>query len=299
MAAKLSSQEKERFYRIWFVLLHWVNEQLHLVPRLPAEPPEGSVSPEQATLVRNALWADDRLRTRFIAENPAQLSEEDLALVESWQYRLAGNFFVVRPLKSYTVLLTDFAPHARAYGVVGLTDSVAETMILPLPVYIQTVLLPFENRIIYDSLLTTYNVSFGSSIRSHLKDAYRNAKEREGILTSLLPTAPATPQERRLQIEVRNEKLLQAFRKHLAQTGLSLKMVEQHASTIQQFGSNVLLNQTPSHGLLDMTPDEVESYLQTTGVKTVKTSFKRFVRFLVETGRMEYGQTEELRQMLK
>ncbi len=61
----------------------------------------------------------------------------------------------------------------------------------------------------------------------------------------------------------------------------------------------LLLSQKPSHGLLDMTPNEVESYLQTTGVKTAKTSFKRFVRFLMETGRMEYGQTEELRQMLK
>jgi len=257
------------------------------------------VQPEQATQVRNALWADDRLLTRFTAENPAQLSEEDLALVASWQYRLAGNFFVVRTLKNYTVLLTEAAPHARAYGVVGLTDSVAETMILPLPVYIQTVLLPFEDRIIYDSLLTTYNVSFGPGIRRHLKEAYRNATEREGILTSLLPTAPANPGERRSQIEVRDEKLLQAFRKRLAQTGLSLKMVEQHASTIQHFASNVLLSQTSPHGLLEMTPNEVEAYLQTTGGKTAKTSFKRFVRFLMETGRMEYGQTEELRQVLR
>jgi hypothetical protein len=299
MAAKLSSQEKERFYRIWFVLLHWVNEQLHLVPWLSAVPSEGSVLPEQAMQVRNALWANDRLLKRFIAENPAQFSEEDLALVESWQYRLAGNFFVVRALKDYTVLLTDYAPHAHAYGVVGLTDSVAETMILPLPVYIQTVLLPFEDRIIYDSLLTTYNVSFGPGIRRRLKEAYRNVTEREGILTSLLPTAPANPNELRSQIEARNEKLLQAFRKHLSQTGLSLKMIEQHANTVQHFASTMLLNQTPSHGLLEMTPNEVEAYVQTTDVKTAKTSFKRFVRFLRETGRMEDGQAEDLRQMLK
>jgi hypothetical protein len=299
MAAKLSLPEKERFYRIWFALLHWVNEQLHLVPWLPAVPPEGSVQPEQAVQVRNALWADDRLLTRFTAENPAQLSEEDLALVESWQYRVAGHFFVGRALKNYTVLLTDSAPHARAYGVVGLTDSVAETMILPLPVYIQTVLLPFEDRIIYDSLLTSYTVSFGPGVRRRLKEAYRNATEREGILTSLLPTAPANLNEQRSQIEARNEKLLQAFRKHLAQTGLSLKMVEQHTNTIRHFASTVLLSQTPAHGLLEMTPNEVEAYVQMDGVKTAKTSFKRFIHFLRETGRMEYGQTEELRQMLK
>lgn len=111
-------------------------------------------------------------------------TEKDLTLVESWQYRLAGNFFVVRALKNYTVLLTDFAPHARAYGVVGLTDSMAETMILPLPVYIQTVLLPFEDRIIYDSLLTTYN-----------PPPLALAKERFGefmvFLTTCTKTAPS------------------------------------------------------------------------------------------------------------
>lgn len=46
-------------------------------------------------------------------------------------------------------------------------------------------------------------------------------------------------------------------------------------------------------------PSMSKTTLQTTGVKTAKTSFKRFVRFLMETGRMEYEQTEELRQKLK
>ncbi len=169
-------------------------------------------------------------------------------------------------------------------------------MILPLPVYIQTVLLPFGKRIIYDSLLTTYNVSFGPGIRRRLKEAYRNATEREGILTSLLPTAPANPGELRSQIEAHDKKLLYAFRKHLARTGFSLKMVERHASTIQHFASTMLLSQSSPHGLLDVTSNEIEAYLQTTGVKTAKTSFKRFVLFLVET---EYEQTVGLRQMLK
>src|SRR5579859_6581837 len=111
MAATLSPQENERFYRIWFRLLHWVNEQLHLVPSMPAVPPLGSVSPEQATQVRNALWKDDRLRECFVAENPMQLPEEDLALVRSWQHRIGGKFFVLRALKKYTVLLSEGTPH--------------------------------------------------------------------------------------------------------------------------------------------------------------------------------------------
>jgi hypothetical protein len=48
-----------------------------------------------------------------------------------------------------------------------------------------------------------------------------------------------------------------------------------------------------------MTPGEVEVYLQMADVKTAKASFRRFVRFLMETGRIEYGQTEELRRQCR
>lgn len=74
-------------------------------------------------------------------------------------------------------------------------------MILLLPVYIQTVLLLFGDRIIYDSLLTTYNASFGLGIRRRLKETYRNVMEREGILTSFLSAVPVSQNAVRSQIE--------------------------------------------------------------------------------------------------
>jgi len=50
-------------------------------------------------VLRDALWADDALRDRFIADNPAGLPPADLALVASWRHRLAGSFFIERYLK--------------------------------------------------------------------------------------------------------------------------------------------------------------------------------------------------------
>ena len=69
----LQPQETERFYRIWWALLSFVNAQCHLVPDLPAQPAPGSVQLADAMKIRNALWADDALLDRFIAENPAAL----------------------------------------------------------------------------------------------------------------------------------------------------------------------------------------------------------------------------------
>ncbi len=165
--------------------------------------------------------------------------------------------------------------------------------------YTQAILLPFEDHIIYDSLLTSYAVTFGPNIRRQLADDYRNAKEREGIITSLLPAAPPSLEELRTQMEARTEKIVQAFRKHLLSSGLSLKTVEQHAGTIESFAHTTLLSQVPPRALLETTPAEIQTYLHANALKkTGATSFKRFVRFLDETGRIEYEQSEALRQAL-
>ncbi len=57
---RLQAQETERFYRIWFALLHYVNTQLHLVPSFPAAPGEQDASPEVTMQVRDAFWAELR-----------------------------------------------------------------------------------------------------------------------------------------------------------------------------------------------------------------------------------------------
>jgi hypothetical protein len=58
-----------------------------------------------------------------------------------------------------------------------------------LPFLCKTILLPFKGQIIYDGLLSGYNITFGSGIRRRLKDSYNDAKKRQGIITSLPPPA--------------------------------------------------------------------------------------------------------------
>ena len=294
----LPPEQIVRFYHIWFALLRFVNEQRQLVSDVPMSYEEGALSPADAMKLRNALWADETLLEHFIATNPADLSSPDLALVESWRYRKAGSFYIFRALKAYTVFLSDRAPQ-HAYGVLGLVSSFEELAPVPLPAYTEAVLLPFEGQITYDGLLQPYAVSFGANIRRRLNDAYRNAKEREGIITELVPVMPVSLDEHRTLVEGRNAKLLQAFRQHLLKAGLSLKMGEEHAGNIQAFAQTVLAHQDPPRGLLSITPTELQAYLHIAKAKSTPTSFKRFVRFLAETERMEFEQTQALLQVLK
>jgi len=106
----LSESEVERFYSVWFPLLHFVNQHRNVVPSFPQEWRDANVSPEVAVPVRDALWENDELLEAFIAENPAQLSQDDLALVESWKHRVGGNFFIFRHLKKYTIFIDESSP---------------------------------------------------------------------------------------------------------------------------------------------------------------------------------------------
>ena len=101
---------------------------------------------------------------------------------------MAGEFYVYRCLKKYTVFLTTREP-VVAYGVLSLTDPLEELIGHRLPHLCKAVLLPFKGRIVYDGMLAGYNVHFGGGIRRRLKESYDDAKRRMGIITSLPPPA--------------------------------------------------------------------------------------------------------------
>src|SRR5262249_53556027 len=137
----LSLDQVRRFYGIWMPLLTYVNQERNLLPELKRWDDSRPLTPQEAVILRNALWEDDKFLDIFAAENPANLGRNDLALVSTWKNRVAGKFFVFKHLKKYSVLLGD----AKVYGVLGLHGSIEE--ITPFtPCYVQAVLLPFEGK---------------------------------------------------------------------------------------------------------------------------------------------------------
>jgi hypothetical protein len=181
----LERQDAELFFRLHQTLMFFVNERLKVIPDKLATPGDISVlSPEVRLKVRDALNARLDLIESFVNENPARLSADELDIVHSWRHLVAGHLCVYRELKKYTVFLTTTNP-VIAYGVLGLAQSLEEMIGPDLPVLTQTVLLPFKGKIVYDGLMTKYNISYGPGIRRSLNESFKEAKLRHGIVTSL------------------------------------------------------------------------------------------------------------------
>lgn len=189
----LPPHELELFFRLHRTLMFFVNQRLKVISDKLITPDEfAALSPQVRVKVRDALNANLDLIESFVDENPDQLSEDELEIVRSWRHMVSGRFYVFRELKKYTVFLSTTSP-ITAYGVLALSQPFEDLIGPYLPVLTQTALLPFKGVIVYDGLMSSYNMSFGPGIRRNLNQDFKEAKERHGIVTSLPMSAIPLP----------------------------------------------------------------------------------------------------------
>lgn len=53
------------------------------------------------------------------------------------------------------------------------------------PIYIETALLPFKNRIITDGIFSYYRLKFGAGFTRNLQKSYQKALDEDGLIISL------------------------------------------------------------------------------------------------------------------
>ncbi len=181
----LSPHDVVLFFKLYRALLSFVNERLQVIPDHLASPEEFlAVPPEVRLKVRDAFLKHTDLIEQFAEQNPARLSNDELAIVRSWRHLVHGKFYVFRQLKKYMVFLSMTDP-AIAYGVLALMQPFEELIGPYLPVLTETVLLPFNGMIVYDGLMSSYRISFGPGIRRRLNESFKESKARHWIVTSL------------------------------------------------------------------------------------------------------------------
>ena len=180
----LSREDAELFFKLHCALMQFVMEQAQGLG-VPAPAVAYRALPaEQRQAVAKTLLGRLNLIDAFITANPARLSEEELRIVSSWRHLVSGRFIALRQLKKYMILLA-CGEKPTACGVTGLVDPMERVIPNPLPAMVETVLLPFRGKMIYDGIVSTFNVTFGPGSRRGFEDSFRIAKASGGIVTSL------------------------------------------------------------------------------------------------------------------
>ena len=298
----LPPAQVDRFYKIWRPLLHFANEELKVVPSLSGNECKDNINGRLAVKVRDMLWKHEKILDKFVANNPAQLSPDDLMIVESWKCYRHGQFIIFKALKKHTIFISQ-DKRMDVFAVKCLYSSFEEIFGSHIPVLVETALLPFGNEIITDGLLPSYNLMFGSGIRGELKAIYDDAKERDAIITSLLPGSQIPTRESlAAKMMSVNVKVLDAFMKHQYKSGRSPKTVERDMLSISDFADFLISGQKEPGSLRDFQQEALKSFLLSVpekGRKAYILSIKRFLLFMRDTGRLNWDDTEEMLDLVK
>jgi len=182
---KLSKEEADLFYKLMWGLQFYVNQQRQILAGVDSVADYAKLPPKDRIKVRDALWDKPGLIDAYVKGNPDGLSAGELDIVRKWKRFVSGNFQIFRYLKKHAIFIGE---DSNVYGVLALCDELDEIFYgRRLPIMARAVLLPFEGKIIYDGLLTSYSIVFGGGIRRALNEEYMAAKQNGRIITTLEP----------------------------------------------------------------------------------------------------------------
>ncbi|MDR1991903.1 MAG: DUF6398 domain-containing protein [Nitrososphaerota archaeon] len=192
----LSRSEVELFYKLWCTLTWTINQKHKIVPAFKKPVYGEHINTEPIIAIREKLWENPQWIDEFLDEKGSnELNENEREILRDWRKKfIKDKFIVVKHLATYSVFMT-FDDPAKLYGVYGISNPIRETAPNDVPFIVETILLPFEDKIIYDSLLVTYKISFGKNAREDINDSYKQIKEKTGIIETIgIPPTPIKPQ---------------------------------------------------------------------------------------------------------
>lgn len=194
---KVPVEEANLFFKLIWGLQFYVNQQHQILPNIKSAKEYADLPMPEKVKVRDVLWKNPNSIDAYVEKNPDSLSSQELDIVSKWKRFVSGGFQIFRYMKNYTIFIGE---KSQVYGVLGLYDNLEDLFSgRPLPMMVEAVLLPFKGKIVYDGVLKGYNIFFGGSIRSGLKEEYMAAKQNDRIITTLEPEATTQKQVKHQQ----------------------------------------------------------------------------------------------------
>lgn len=135
--------------------------------------------------IREKMYDEKNLEA-FCKANK-KLNDQQIAIVQSWRLVYSDDFFIIKHLKDQTVLMPK--KEDKLYGVVGISGGLDQFFPSEcLPLLINTKLLPFKEKIVYDGFFGYHNIHFGGNITRNLLSVYNKIKGAQGIISQPDPS---------------------------------------------------------------------------------------------------------------
>ena len=173
----LNDEQNGRFFDTMDSLLYYVNERFRVVEDFTLDF-SSALDDVKGSLVAQTLWDNVGVIDDFVRDNPHRLPQACLDTALGWKNALPGLYTLVRYQGGRAVLMGD----AGIFSVCGVTYEL-EGEIGPAPAFVETVLLPFDDLIIYDGFLQAYDTDGTRAEAQRIQDEFENRCAQDGITT--------------------------------------------------------------------------------------------------------------------
>lgn len=173
----LDDEQNGLFFDVMDSLLYYVNERFRVVENFTLDY-ASPLDDVKSSLVAHALWENVAIIDDFVRENPYRLPKRCLDIAQSWKCALPGVYTLVRYQSGRALLMND----AGVFSVCGVTYEL-EQEIGPAPAYVEMVLIPFEDLIIYDGFLQAYDTDRSVTEQQRIQDEFEN-RCAQGIVST-------------------------------------------------------------------------------------------------------------------
>ena len=162
-------------------LLLYVNERFQVVEGFSLDY-ESQIGDMKASLVARALWENVEIIDTFVRDNPARLSQRCLDTALAWKNALPGVYTVVRYQGGRALMMNDVGVFSVSGVTLELEDEIGKV-----PAYVDIVLLPFDDLVVYDGFMQVYDVGGEAGDLARIQDDFEN-RCAKGIVSTYWPT---------------------------------------------------------------------------------------------------------------
>lgn len=160
--AHLKKEDAKLFYKLYFALLEYINNKYHL-SNIKKIYKQNGINPNDLYPINEYLWEHKNMIDDFIKDNPYKFNKEELKIVEGFKTGIKDNFVIAGYDEEYTKILND---DGKLYMIKGINSNIEE--IIPsnkIPAFINTTLLMFKDKIIFNGFFTTHEIKFGNDFK--------------------------------------------------------------------------------------------------------------------------------------
>lgn len=166
----------KKFYYYYFALLEYTNNKYKINVNIKKIFKQEGLNPYELASIDDYFWKHKEIIDDFIKDNPYRFNQKDIYYINQFKTGLENNNYVfIGTNMEYAKFLSE---EGKIYMVKGLNcnlDKVLDTT--KVPYMINTHLLMFENNIIYNGMISNYEIDFGNDFKRMILKDMNSASE--------------------------------------------------------------------------------------------------------------------------